>query len=615
MRKRRATAARTGRPAGGLARDLRVVRRHLDKGRLDKAAALLGKVVAGYPDSAEARTVMGRVLAATGRRAEAMAAFEQACALAPSAVEPLLRFARLAYTARAVPRSEALLVALDACFVGAEVPPTDRPEAAAREIARLMGTQLAGRHDLERQCLALYQDDGGEDTLPADLLARLAADRLLAFYLATFVNVSPGIEFAMTLVRRRWLLQAEGVAGPDRLGFLASLALQCAANEYAWHETMAETQAIAALEDEVQTAAEVPVEQLLLYALYRRPARLASAETLAAAAATWPEALQPFAEETLHRPLAERALAAEIPRLTAIDADSEAVKAQYEANPYPIWRHLRSPPPESFAGFARRHFPGQPLPWLGKAGKRLLVAGCGTGREPIGYAARFTDLDVLAVDLSAASLAYGLARARELGVERVAFAQADILGLAGCDDRFEVIASQGVLHHMGDPEAGLAALVGLLAPGGLMRLGLYSERGRSIVVRAREAIAEAGLEATAVDMRRFRHEVLSRAEAHPLRDLLLTGNDFYCLSGLRDFLFHVREHRYRPRDLEALLERQGLEFLGFEIGHAGKRARYLEANPKDLKMRDLAAWERFEAAHPAMVEGLYRFWCCRADAG
>ena len=260
----------------------------------------------------------------------------------------------------------------------------------------------------------------------------------------------------------------------------------------------------------------------------------------------------------------------------------------------------------------RRKLPGLRPPWLNKPHKAALVAGCGTGREPINHALSFTDLDVLAVDLSTASLAYGVRKARELGVERVDFRQADILNLAALEDRFEFISSQGVLHHMNEPAAGLAVLAGLLAAGGVMRLGLYSERGRTLVVYARQLIAEAGYQPNSVDMRRLRSEVLYRPDDHPLRNLTIGGPDFYHLSGLRDFLFHACEHRYRAAELKELLQGAGLRFLGFEILHPGKGRLYREEFPEDRSMTDLDSWERFERQHPNMVEGLYLLWCCRA---
>lgn len=99
---------------------------------------------------------------------------------------------------------------------------------------------------------------------------------------------------------------------------------------------------------------------------------------------------------------------------------------------------------------------------------------------------------VLAIDLSRVALGFAARQARDLGIGGIEFAQADILGLATLKRRFDLIECSGTLHHMADPEAGWRVLRGLLAPRGLMRISLYSERGRADVVALREQIARAG---------------------------------------------------------------------------------------------------------------------------
>ena len=61
---------------------------------------------------------------------------------------------------------------------------------------------------------------------------------------------------------------------------------------------------------------------------------------------------------------------------------------------------------------------------------------------------------------------------------------------------FDLIESNGVLHHMADPWAGWRVLLSLLRPGGFMRIGLYSEIARWGVVAARALIAQQGYGAT-----------------------------------------------------------------------------------------------------------------------
>ena len=84
-----------------------------------------------------------------------------------------------------------------------------------------------------------------------------------------------------------------------------------------------------------------------------------------------------------------------------VDDVSAAVRSQYEANPYPRWLRVeRDVAPTSVAGFLRSLFPAANLAGIPDAPARILVAGCGTGRHPIGTARRFPDSSVLAVDLS-----------------------------------------------------------------------------------------------------------------------------------------------------------------------------------------------------------------------
>ena len=51
----------------------------------------------------------------------------------------------------------------------------------------------------------------------------------------------------------------------------------------------------------------------------------------------------------------------------------------------------------------------------------------------------------------------------------------------------------GVLHHMDNPIVGWKTLVDLLRPGGLMKIGLYSELARSHIIKIRGEVVSQGL--------------------------------------------------------------------------------------------------------------------------
>ncbi len=80
---------------------------------------------------------------------------------------------------------------------------------------------------------------------------------------------------------------------------------------------------------------------------------------------------------------------------------------------------------------------------------------------------------------------------------------------------FDVIDSSGVLHHFLPIRfPGWKSLLPAVRPGGLMRIGLYSERGRAGIVAARKFIGEHGFAATAGDIRRGRQRCWMRIIRH-----------------------------------------------------------------------------------------------------
>jgi SAM-dependent methyltransferase len=102
------------------------------------------------------------------------------------------------------------------------------------------------------------------------------------------------------------------------------------------------------------------------------------------------------------------------------------------------------------------------------AGKRVLDAGCGGGRHAY-HAARY-GAEVWAVDLGPA---VEVARRNNPDADRVHVVQADLYHLPFAPESFDYIYSNGVLHHLPDPEGGFHALLPYLKPGREVRIYLY----------------------------------------------------------------------------------------------------------------------------------------------
>jgi SAM-dependent methyltransferase len=103
------------------------------------------------------------------------------------------------------------------------------------------------------------------------------------------------------------------------------------------------------------------------------------------------------------------------------------------------------------------------------AGKRVLDAGCGTGRHTF-YMARSGAREVVAMDFSQA---IEVAAHNNRDNENAHFVQADIYHPPFPPAAFDFVYSLGVLHHLPEPEKGFHTLLPLLAAGEFINLYLY----------------------------------------------------------------------------------------------------------------------------------------------
>lgn len=506
--------------------------------------------------------------------------------------------------------------------------PTGRALIAPTLADRLAGLRPDGWHaSLDRDLLVLWREPSVErqrlaritaltllakpDTRAADgadpaVLDRIAADPLWLAFLSGCLNVDPDMETRLTDLRRT-LLRTHGDGAPlnGRTDLVCALALQAFAGEYIWPVSVDEALWLGAL----TTRAEDDLDAVLLTALYRPLLALTPLPAMLTRLKTSGDFGRWVVRRTLCDLEHEAELARGIPALTDAagrsDPVSAAVKAQYEASPYPRWSAPPAPRPMTL----RDHIaalPGVDVRRLPEGPLRLLIAGCGTGYEPIDMARMDPSLTITALDLSRVSLAYGARMARALDVTSIDFRQGDILDLATTTLRFDVAVSTGVLHHMDDPAAGLRAVAQAVKPGGVVRIALYSERARAPVVAAHALIQARSLTPTPEDVSAFRAEVLEAPAGSPLA-ALRTSDDLYSFSGCRDLAFHVHERRFTLPQAGALLEQAGLTLIGLDAPPAATDA-FRRAYGPDADRHDLELWDLLEARHPALFTGMYPLW-------
>jgi SAM-dependent methyltransferase/tetratricopeptide (TPR) repeat protein len=580
-------------------------------GRLEEAAASYRRALALRPDYPVAHANLATALAVLGRRQDGLKHALEAVRLEPGNGAHRRVLVDALRSMRFGAASAQVVQAVATCFQADDVE-HQLLTPAALSLLRLnpaAGTALALAAAGDDAGLAAALGDGRLDPLVEDRLFRMVMTRTLV--------ADPAFERLLTGLRRLCLhaltAKAQSRSGllHDDPGFVTALARQCFITNYAYAESAEESARVARLAKQA-AGGEPSVTRLAVLAMYRPLHELPAGRALAEQAEDLPTALAGLIRQQLHEPLAEQEIAGTLPCLTPVEAGvSEAVRGQYEMNPYPRWLSTTGKAPRSFAEHLRTLFPHL-SPLREPAGApHILVAGCGTGKHAIDVAARHPDAAVLAIDLSRNSLAYARRKAHEAGLERIRFAQADILALGGLEERFDLIEAVGVLHHLADPLAGWRQLAGLLKPGGFMKIGLYSTRARSTIAEARGFVRQAGFAADAAGIRAARQAILALDPGVPAHKV--TGElDFYSLSGCRDLLFNVQERSYDLAEIAAALDSLGLGFIGFEFADPEAPQAYARRFPEDPEMTDLGRWDAFETKAPETFHNMYQFWCRKA---
>ena len=423
----------------------------------------------------------------------------------------------------------------------------------------------------------------------------------------------PDLEFeaALISIRRSILININDLSNNQAIvHFQNVLAHQCFINEYLFIEKEEETENIKILERSIkksfQTGCQPSSNEILCIASYRP---LNSYEMINKT--TFQTESQTVIKLQVLDHELENRLQSEIPTLKKLNNKiSLKVQSQYEKNPYPRWVMLGLPlRPNTIKEVVSQialNLDNKEIESVVKP--KVLIAGCGTGQHSIGTASRFKNADVLAIDLSRRSLAYAKRKTVELGIDNIRYMHADILNLKKSENKFHIIESSGVLHHMEDPTLGLTILSSCLNRGGLMKIGLYSEEARKHVVKIREEIRVSGLEPEDRQMKLFREQLKTSQNQH--HKIIRNTSDFFSLSDFRDLVFHVQEHRFTIPQIKRHLSQLGLSFCGFEGTEVISKFR--SVHPSSADLYDLDTWHRFEISNPWTFMGMYQFWCQKA---
>ena len=189
----------------------------------------------------------------------------------------------------------------------------------------------------------------------------------------------------------------------------------------------------------------------------------------------------------------------------------------------------------------------------------ILVAGCGTS-QAAKHAMRWPRARVVGIDFSATSVRCTEQLKQKHELQNLEVHQCPIERVGELGQSFDQIICTGVLHHLPDPDAGLAALSRVINPDGAMQIMVYAPYGRAGIYMLQEFCRKLDIRATDDEIRNLIVALMALPRGHPLESLLRLAPDFREEAALADALLHPQDRAYSVPQLFDFISRAGLTF-------------------------------------------------------
>ena len=570
-----------------------------DQEKLDEVIDAYKKAILLKPDYAEAYNNLGNILHDQDKLEESIEAFKKALLFKPDYAEAYFNIGSslkgITYKKTDPDLQKIISILLDKKIYV-------RPQDVNSLVISLSKAEPKLKRHLELLNIA------DVEFKPQEVIADLSDLSLLLKFMSVCPIADTDLEKLFKKLRTNLLLSINEIDNsPEVFKVQSSLALQCFTNEYIYEQSKDEEKALELLEELIKQSLnnnnQPSPQKILCLASYKSLNHYEWSNSL-----TVTDEIEDVFIRQVIEPKIENNLKQSLPLLENITNNiSSKVKVQYETSPYPKWVNLRLQlKPATISKVVseiKLKIFDDKIREI--EAPDILIAGCGTGQHSIETAARFKDSKVLAIDLSSSSLSYAKRKTEELNIQNIDYMQADILDLDKQDRQFDIVESVGVLHHMDEPIVGWNKLKDCLKPGGLMKIGLYSELARQHIVKIRKEISKAGLGSSNTEMRSFRNMLMKSDKNY--HNLILNSPDLYSMSTLKDLLFHVQEHRFTITQIQDCLSELGMKFCGFEAKQIVLH--FKQTNTGDSDPYNLDKWKVYEEANPRTFAGMYQFWC------
>jgi SAM-dependent methyltransferase len=194
-----------------------------------------------------------------------------------------------------------------------------------------------------------------------------------------------------------------------------------------------------------------------------------------------------------------------------------------------------------------------------RADFNVLIAGCGTW-QAAKFALCHPAARVVAIDISPTSLNHTESLKQKYDLSNLETRQLPIENVGDLDQRFDLVISTGVLHHLADPDAGLRALRSVLSDDGVMYLMLYAPYGRTGVYMLQDYCRRLGVGTSPEEINDLTTVLSALSEHHPLVLMMRGSREGLDANALVDAVLNPRDRTYSVPQLFEFLERNDLSF-------------------------------------------------------
>jgi len=220
---------------------------------------------------------------------------------------------------------------------------------------------------------------------------------------------------------------------------------------------------------------------------------------------------------------------------------TDIVKAFYEDTPFPNYDGLDTR--DSLRQKARTSGAAQLLDEQIPKAAKILEAGCGTGQMS-NFLGLTSGRTVVGSDICLNSLRLAVGFRDRFGINNAHFVQMNLFDPFFRDHSFDVVVSNGVLHHTADAAAAFRSIERLVKPGGYIVVGLYNWLGRLPTLWLRSLVHTFGDAAALVDSRMRSEHNLGRRKAW-----------------LMDQYRHPHETKHSISEVLRWFDQSGFEFM------------------------------------------------------